>query len=66
MPAPTTVDEFLDLIRKSAVLEEARLAGYVRKLKAAPNTPKELNAYAGLFVRDGYLTYFQAEQLQAL
>ena len=62
MPAPTTVDEFLDLIRKSAVLEEARLAGYVRKLKAAPNTPKELNAYAGLFVRDGYLTYFQAEQ----
>src|SRR4051794_18947352 len=62
MPAPATVDEFVDLIRKSAVLEEARLAAYVGKLKADPNTPRDLSSVAGLFVRDGLLTFFQAEQ----
>jgi len=31
-------------------------------LKADPNTPKEMSGIAGLFVRDGLLTYFQAEQ----
>jgi eukaryotic-like serine/threonine-protein kinase len=62
MPAPATVDEFVDLIRKSAVLDEARLSGYVEKLKSDPTTPKDLSAIAGLFVRDGLLTFFQAEQ----
>src|SRR5438105_8228383 len=62
MPAPTTVDEFVDLVRKSAVLDEPRLSAYVQKLKSDPNAPKDLNAIAGLLVRDGLLTYFQAEQ----
>ena len=62
MPAPTTVDEFVDLIRKSAVLDEPRLSSYVQKLKGEPATPAELSGIAGLFVRDGLLTYFQAEQ----
>ncbi len=62
MPAPTTVDEFVDLVKKSAVLDEPRLTGYLHKLKADPATPKDLSGIAGLFVRDGLLTYFQAEQ----
>src|SRR5262245_46977225 len=62
MPAPTTVDEFVDLVRKSSVLDEPRLSGYVQKLKADSATPADLNSIAGLFVRDGLLTYFQAEQ----
>jgi eukaryotic-like serine/threonine-protein kinase len=62
MPAPTSVDEFVDLIRKSSILEEPRLSAYVQKLKADPNTATEINGVAGLFVRDGLLTYFQAEQ----
>jgi eukaryotic-like serine/threonine-protein kinase len=62
MPAPTTVDEFVDLVRKSAVLDEPRLSAHVQKLKADPSTPKDLSGIAGLFVRDGLLTYFQAEQ----
>src|SRR5262245_3717725 len=62
MPAPTTVEEFVDLIKKSAVLDEPRLSAYVHKLKSDPSTPPDLNAIAGLFVRDGLLTYFQAEQ----
>src|SRR5215467_11120014 len=62
MPAPTTVDEFVDLVRRSAVLDEPRLKGYVDKIKTDPASPKELSGIAGLFVRDGLLTYFQAEQ----
>jgi len=62
MAAPSTVDEFVELIRKSAVLDEPRLSSYVQKLKNDLATPKELSLVAGLFVRDGLLTYFQAEQ----
>ncbi|HVK14592.1 MAG TPA: serine/threonine-protein kinase, partial [Gemmataceae bacterium] len=62
MPAPATVDEFVDLVRKSNVLDEGRLSAYVQKLKADPTTPKALSGVAGLFVRDGLITYFQAEQ----
>lgn len=62
MPAPTSVDEFFDLVRRSAVLDEPRLASYVQKLKSDPTTPKDLSGLAGAFVRDGLLTYFQAEQ----
>src|SRR5262245_22716869 len=63
MPAPSTVDEFVDLVRKSAVLDEPRLAEYVQRLKSDPTAPKDPSGVAGLFVRDGLLTYFQAEQV---
>ncbi len=62
MAAPSTVDEFVELIRKSGVLDETRLFPYVQKLKDDSATPNELSGLAGLFVRDGLLTYFQAEQ----
>jgi serine/threonine protein kinase len=62
MPAPATVDEFVDLIRKSAVLEDARLANYFDRLRNDPTTPRDISSIAGLFVRDGLLTFFQAEQ----
>lgn len=62
MAAPASVDEFLDLIRKSGVVEEARLGAYVKQLQATSNLPTDLSKLAGLFVRDGLLTYFQAEQ----
>lgn len=62
MPAPASVDEFLDLIRKSGVVEENRLSAYVKQLQATSQIPSELSKFAGLFVRDGLLTFFQAEQ----
>jgi serine/threonine protein kinase len=63
MPAPATVAEFLELIPKSGVVEEARVAAYIQKLKTLTNTlPREPNKLAGMMVRDGLLTYFQAEQ----
>src|SRR5262249_25929206 len=62
MPAPTTIEEFLDLVRKSGVLDEKRLDVHVEKLRAEGNLPAEPVPLAGVLGRDGLLTQFQAEQ----
>ncbi|MFL5243192.1 MAG: protein kinase domain-containing protein [Gemmataceae bacterium] len=62
MPAPATIGEFLDLVRKSGVLEDKRLDAYIEKATAAGLVPEEPSKLAGLLVRDGILTHFQAEQ----
>ena len=62
MPAPATAEEFIELIRKSGVVEEARVSAYVKQLQSTSNLPTDLSKLAGLFVRDGLLTFFQAEQ----
>src|SRR5437588_5398077 len=63
MPAPANNDELLDLVRKSGVLDEKRLDGYLARM-AAPNAiPREPGKFAGLMVNDGQLTHFQAEQI---
>jgi serine/threonine protein kinase len=62
MPAPSSANEFLDLVRKSGVLEEKRLDTYVEQLRAVGNFPDEPSKLAGLLVRDGILTNFQVEQ----
>ena len=51
MPAPSTSDEFLDLIRKSGVLEEKRLDAYLDKARAAGPLPTEASKLAGVLVR---------------
>ena len=63
MPAPATTDDLIGLVRKTGVLDEKRLDTYLTKLCAAsamPSAPKEL---AGLMIRDGIITGFQAEQI---
>src|SRR6516225_2698381 len=62
MAAPTTIEEFLDLVRKSGVVDEKRLDVYWEQLRAAAPLPADLGKLAGTFVRDGLLTHFQAEQ----
>jgi eukaryotic-like serine/threonine-protein kinase len=63
MPAPATSDELLDLVQKSGVVEEPKLRAYVQKLTESSGVPREPAKLAGLLVRDGVLTYFQAEQI---
>ena len=63
MPAPTTSDELLAIIRKSEAVDLERLDTYLESLKqraVLPEAPKQL---AALLVRDAVLTHFQAEQL---
>lgn len=63
MPAPTTADEFLDLVLKSHLVEEPRLRAYAQKLRDAGSLPPDPSKLAQFLVRDALLTYFQAEQL---
>lgn len=63
MPAPTTCEELLELIRRSGVVDDSRLRTYVQKLTESGGLPADPQKFAGLLVRDGILTYFQAEQL---
>ncbi|VTR98649.1 serine/threonine protein kinase [Tuwongella immobilis] len=62
MPAPATVQEFLELVQKSGVVDEGRLKSYLTQLKAGNQIPAEPNRFAGLLIREGILTHFQAEQ----
>ena len=63
MASPASIDEFLELVRKSGVLEEKRLHAYLDKARAAAPLPPDPAALAAVLVRDGLLTHFQAEQL---
>ena len=63
MPAPTTADELLDLLQKSALVEEPRLKTYVQKLRDTGAMPSDPSKLAQFLVRDALLTYFQAEQI---
>ncbi len=63
MAAPGSSTEFLDLVRRSQVVEEKRLEAYLQKLRAGGSFPNEPGKLAGILVRDGLLTQFQAEQI---
>ncbi len=62
MPSPANNDELLDLVRKSGVLDDKRLDGYLAKIGYPNGAPPEPPKFAGVMVRDGMLTHFQAEQ----
>src|SRR5262245_9464783 len=62
MPAPATLDDLLKLIRKSGMIDEPRLDAYLERLRLVGHAPMDVRKLAGAMVRDGLLTYFQAEQ----
>src|SRR5262249_17834585 len=62
MPAPATVDDLLKLIRKCGMIDEPRLDAYVERLRLSGPVPTDVRKLAGRMVKDGLLTYFQAEQ----
>jgi serine/threonine protein kinase len=63
MPSPRSSDELLALVQKSGLLSEKRLQDYLTPLCAGEGIPAEAGRLAGLLIRDGLLTSFQAEQL---
>lgn len=62
MPAPTTATEFLELLRKSKLVEAERFEESVSKLQneGLPASPAQM---AQVCFREGLVTQFQAEQL---
>jgi serine/threonine protein kinase len=63
MPPPAKIEEFLELIQKSGVVEATRVKSYVQKLNESNTPATKPEALAESMVRDGVLTFFQAEQL---
>lgn len=77
MPAPTSVPEFLDLVRRSQLLADdshderhrqamadALLEGVLERHRKAGTLPNTVDQIASLLIREGLLTYFQAKQLK--
>ncbi len=62
MPAPTTIEEFLELVRKSGVVDEKRLTTHLDKLRATGPLPAEPKRLAEQLLLDGVITRFQGEQ----
>src|SRR3954452_17908660 len=62
MPAPTTNEEFLDLVKKSGVVDEKRLTAHLERSRAAGTLPPDPLGLATQLVQEGVLTHFQAEQ----
>ena len=64
MPAPATVPEFLDLVRKSGLLPDPTVDDVIDRHRAAGTLPQAIDPFAALLVREGLLTFFQAKQLK--
>src|SRR5262249_47771286 len=60
MPAPSTVERLLELVRKSGIIESERLDEYLRQNPPLPTDPR---AAADQLVAEGLLTRFQRDQL---
>jgi serine/threonine protein kinase len=63
MPAPATGQEFIALLRQSALVDEARLNQYLLERRAVLGHMPQASPVASQMLRDGLLTHFQAEQL---
>src|SRR5947209_20587529 len=63
MPSPSSLNELLELIQKSGVVEEKRLSAYVDRLRQTGTLPPDPRQVAAIMVRDGLLTAFQSEQI---
>ena len=61
--APANVSEFLDLVKKSGVVDDKRLDSHIGKLQSAGLLPPEPAKVAGVLIRDGFLTHFQADNI---
>ncbi|MDB5308054.1 MAG: serine/threonine protein kinase [Gemmataceae bacterium] len=64
MPAPATVPEFLDLVRKSGLLPDTTLDEVIDRHRAAGAIPQSIDQFAAVLVRESLLTFFQAKQLK--
>ncbi len=60
MPAPATIDAFLELVNKSGLVDPERLQVFLNQAGALSATPRKL---AARMVASGLITQFQAEQM---
>jgi serine/threonine protein kinase len=63
MQRPKTADDFLSLLQKSNLLENARFEQLKQKLAEAPTPITDPSRLAALLIREHVLTRFQADQI---
>lgn len=63
MATPTKGTELLDLVRKSGLLEQPRIDGYVTSLQQEGLVEEDAPRLASRMVKDGLITIFQARQM---
>jgi serine/threonine protein kinase len=62
MSVPSSVEELLQLIRKSGMVDEQKLGNYLSRRQLTRGLPADPRDFADELVQDAILTYFQAEQ----
>lgn len=65
MAVITGVDSFLDVVRKSKVLDDEKLAHFIEELAIVEPPLERPEQVANKLYQDGYLSYFQSKQLLA-
>jgi serine/threonine protein kinase len=63
MPSPSTTEDLLSLLDKSRLLESVDFGDYLRRRSASAAIPRRADELAEIFVSDGLLTRFQADNL---
>ena len=64
MPAPATVPDFLEMVRKGGLVPEKKIDDLLARHRATGN-PQTIDQAAAVLVRDAQLTFFQAKQIKA-
>jgi serine/threonine protein kinase len=64
MPAPTSVPEFLDLVRRSQLLQDNRLDEFAQRHRSLGTLSNSIDQVANQIVREGLITFFQAKQIK--
>jgi serine/threonine protein kinase len=62
MSVPSSVEELLQLIRKSGMVDEQKLSAYLQRRQLTRGVSADPREFADELVRDGVVTYFQSEQ----
>src|SRR5947208_2791173 len=62
MSVPSSVEELVQLIRKSGMVDDHKLTAYLQRREFTRGLPTDAREFADDMVRDGIITYFQAEQ----
>jgi serine/threonine protein kinase len=63
MSTSSAIESFLDLLRKSNLLEEKQFSSFAEKLRADPNAPSETAKLVAMLIKEGLITKFQGEHL---
>jgi serine/threonine protein kinase len=64
MPAPASVPEFLDLVRRSQLLPDCKVDDFMDRHRLSGTMPTTVDQVANLLVREAQITFFQAKQLK--